>query len=92
MALKISQKAGIPFYKNLVLRVKNTVPQKGLDVPERQNNLKKAFIIGQNVVKLKTIIVIDDIYTTGSTIDAVAGVLKDAGVLRVYFIALAIGG
>jgi len=92
LASKIARKTGIPFYKNLVLRVKNTAPQKGLDVQERQNNLKKAFIIGQNVVKLKTIIVIDDIYTTGSTIDAVAGVLKDAGVLHVYFITLAIGG
>lgn len=92
LAKKLGDKMGIPFYKGLVKRVKKTAPQKGLDVQERQNNLKKAFIIGQNVVKLKTIIVIDDIYTTGSTIDAVARTLREAGVQRIYYIALAIGG
>ena len=91
LAEKIGRKMGIPYDENLVLRVKNTVPQKSLTVPERQNNFKKAFIIGQNVVKLNTIIVIDDIYTTGSTIDAVARVLTEAGAARVYFIAIAIG-
>ena len=92
LASQIGKKMGIPFYKKLVLRQKNTLPQKGLDVSQRQNNLKKAFIMSQNVVKLNTIVIIDDIYTTGSTIDAVASLLKAAGVERVYYIALAIGG
>lgn len=92
LAEKIGKETGIPFYKNLVVRQKNTLPQKGLDVSQRQNNLKKAFIISQNDVKLKTIVVIDDIYTTGSTMDAVASVLKARGVEKVYYIALAIGG
>lgn len=91
LASQIGQKMGIPFDKKLVVRQKNTVPQKGLDVYQRQNNLKKAFIIGQNVVKLNTIVIIDDIYTTGSTIDAIASVLKANGVQQVYYIALAIG-
>ncbi|MBO6016244.1 MAG: ComF family protein [Lachnospiraceae bacterium] len=90
LARRIADKMKLPFYKNYVLRVKNTSPQKGLDANERQNNLKKAFIIGQNVVKLKTIIVVDDIYTTGSTMDAIADVLKSAGVEHVYFVTLAI--
>ena len=91
LASLISKKTGIPFYKKLVVRQKNTLPQKGLDVCQRQNNLKKAFIISQNVVKLNTIVIIDDIYTTGSTIDAIASVLKANGVQQVYYIALAIG-
>ncbi len=57
----------------------------------RQNNLKRAFKICGNVVKLNTIIIIDDIYTTGSTVDAMAAVLQEAGIKHVYFIALAIG-
>ena len=48
--------------------------------------------MSQNVVKLNTIVIIDDIYTTGSTMDAVASLLKASGVKRVYYIALAIGG
>ena len=59
--------------------------------PERQNNLKKAFKIGRNDVKLNVSIVVDDIYTTGSTVDALAEVLKEAGVQTVYFLTVAIG-
>ena len=59
--------------------------------PERQNNLKKAFKIGRNDVKLNVSIVVDDIYTTGSTVDALAEVLKEAGVQTVYFVTVAIG-
>ena len=53
--------------------------------------MKRAFKICENVVKLNTIIIIDDIYTTGSTVDAMAAVLQEAGIKHVYFIALAIG-
>ena len=59
--------------------------------PKDGNNLKKAFKIVQNDVKLNTIVIIDDIYTTGSTIDAVAQACREAGVKHVYFAALAIG-
>lgn len=91
LAKQIAAQIGIPFYENLILRCRDTLPQKGLDVAQRQNNLKKAFIISQNVVKLNTIIIVDDIYTTGSTMDAVATTLKEGGVKNVYFVALAIG-
>ena len=91
LASQISRKMGIPFEEKLVVRQKNTLPQKGLDVYQRQNNLKKAFIMSENVVKLDTIVMVDDIYTTGSTMDAVAAVLKASGVKHVYYLALAIG-
>lgn len=91
LARRIANKMDIPFYKKLIIRCRDTVAQKGLDIRERQNNLKKAFIIGQNVVKLNTIIIVDDIYTTGSTMDAMAQVLKAAGVEKVYYITLAVG-
>ena len=74
------------------MRVKNTIPQKELNLIQRQNNLKKAFKIVANDVKLKTIILIDDIYTTGSTMDALTAVLLEAGVEKVYFLTLSIGG
>lgn len=70
---------------------KNTVPQKLLNGQERRNNLKKAFKAGQNDVKLNAIVIIDDIYTTGSTIDAMAAVCRQQGVSRIYFAALSIG-
>ena len=53
--------------------------------------MKKAFLIIQNDVKLKTIIVVDDIYTTGATLDAVAKTCKEAGVEQVYSLTIAVG-
>ncbi|MBQ4536002.1 MAG: ComF family protein [Lachnospiraceae bacterium] len=91
LADAISCYSGIPVCRKLVVRNKNTVPLKYQNPAERQNNLKKAFNIAQNDVKLKTIIVVDDIYTTGSTIDEVARTLKAAGVRNVYFLTLACG-
>lgn len=91
LAKKLSQITRIPMRKNLIRRCRNTVPQKLLNLRQRQNNLKKAFNICQDDVKLDTIILIDDIYTTGSTVDAMASLLKAAGVEKVYVISLAIG-
>lgn len=91
IARALSRRSGIPVNAKLVCRVKKTLPQKNLSERERQNNLKKAFKIRQNDVKLSTIVIIDDIYTTGSTIDAVSRALKDAGVQKVYYMALAVG-
>ena len=81
----------IPVESNLIKRVRKTAPMKDLSAAERQNNLKRAFKICRNDVKLSTIIIIDDIYTTGSTIDAMSYELRRAGVKRIYFAALAIG-
>lgn len=91
VATELSRLTGIPVYKDLVQRVKKTIPQKELNIQERQNNLKKAFNIGTDVVKLNKTILVDDIYTTGSTLDAVALELKKHGVESVYFITLCIG-
>lgn len=91
LAEEIGKKMDIPVERRLLKRVKKTMPQKLLDDKGRQNNLKRAFKIGRNDVKLKVIVMIDDIYTTGSTIDACAAVLKSVGVEKVYYITAAIG-
>lgn len=91
LARQLGGQLGVPVAEDWILRVKNTVPQKLLDGRERQNNLKKAFIIGKNDVKLNTIVIIDDIYTTGSTVNEIALLCRQHGVKRVYFAALSIG-
>lgn len=87
----LSVRLGIPVLERTLVRERNTIPQKGLNREERQKNLKKAFKIVQNDVKLKTIILIDDIYTTGSTVDAVGALLRQAGAADIYVITLASG-
>lgn len=91
LANALGRYTGIPVRGDLLRRVRNTAPLKRQNACERQNNLKKAFIIAQNDVKLDTIIIVDDIYTTGSTIDEAAAVLLQHGVKRVFYIALACG-
>lgn len=91
LARHIGRRMGVPVRTKLVVRSRNTVPQKNLDLSGRQNNLKKAFKLYRNDVKLNTIIIIDDIYTTGSTVDALAAVLRRAGVKKIYFLTLSGG-
>lgn len=81
----------IPVAEDYLIRVKNTMPMKYLNPKERQNNLKRAFNIVENDVKLKTVIIVDDIYTTGSTVDEAARTLAACGVERIYFVAVACG-
>lgn len=91
IARELSKHSGIPVREHLIERNGRTKPLKDLSHAERQNNLKRAFKIRQNDVKLNTIVIIDDIYTTGSTIDAMTRVLKEAGIGKVHFITLTIG-
>ena len=91
LARELGRCIGIPVKADLVKRVRRTAPMKDLPLAERQNNLKRAFKICRNDVKLDTVIIIDDIYTTGSTIDAMSYELRRAGVKHIYFVTLAIG-
>lgn len=91
LAKEIAKQLGLPMYQNLVKRVKKTLPQKALNDKQRINNLKNAFKIEEFDVKLKKVILIDDIYTTGVTIDSVTEILKKAGITEVYFITVSIG-
>lgn len=91
LAETMGKELGIPVDMQIIKRCKNTVPMKILDEKGRKANLKKAFNIAQNEVKYNCIILIDDIYTTGATLDAVAKVFRDKGVKRIYFVTLAIG-
>ena len=61
------------------------------EVSRRSGNLKNAFFLRESVVELKCVVIIDDIYTTGSTMDALATLLKANGVHRVYAVSLSIG-
>lgn len=91
LAEEISRVVGIPVRKDLIERCESTQIMRELSAQDRQNNLKRAFKIKAYDVKLSTIVIIDDIYTTGSTIDAVASCIRGAGVEKIYYSALSIG-
>lgn len=90
-AKALGRELGITVDTKVVKRVRDTIPQKELNDKERRHNLKNAFQLVPNIVRYKEILLVDDIYTTGSTMDAVTEVLLSAGVKNVYYICISIG-
>ena len=72
-------------------REKKTVAQKELTPQERLKNLTKAFGANQLREGVRNILLVDDIYTTGSTIEACTRVLRAKGAERIYYISICIG-
>lgn len=81
----ISESLKIPIEYNILHKKINTKTQSGLGRKERFENVKNAFFI-RHSEKLtdKVILLIDDVYTTGATINECARMLKKSGALAVY--------
>ena len=85
----IAGRLGRPIARRLVRRRKNTPSQTGLSRNERQKNLAGAFEVRPGVKVSGTVIVVDDVYTTGSTMHEIARTLKRAGAERVEVLTVA---
>ncbi len=82
----------LPCDSQVLYRKKMTKPQKNLKDDERIHNLDSAFKVKKrDRIVGKKILLIDDIYTTGATIDSCAKALLDEGASEIYFLTLAIG-
>lgn len=90
VAREISKKLEIPFEKNILIKLKNTQVQSTLTKIQRMKNIKDAFNITDNEsIANKKIILIDDIYTTGNTVNECSKVLKKAGAKEVCVVTIA---
>lgn len=68
---------------NILYKIKNTVPQSSLNKIQREENAKGVYKANDcNNIKNKKILLVDDIYTTGSTINECANVLRQKGINR----------
>lgn len=77
---ELSRRTGIPEMSRLISRVKRTDSQSLLAKSERLRNIKDAFRVNDGgKIKGKSVILVDDIMTTGSTINECCRVLKEAG-------------
>ena len=75
-----------------VRRVRNTPSQTGLNSDERRDNVEAAFVVGQaEWLDGRTILLIDDVMTTGATVSACAGALREGGAAGVYVATVARG-
>lgn len=91
IAKELGKLLNIPVHTDLLLRCIHTKPQKELNDKERKDNLKRAFRTAGKDMLFHRILLVDDIYTTGSTIDGAAKALRESGVAEIYFVAVSIG-
>ncbi|MGI6021091.1 MAG: ComF family protein [Lachnospiraceae bacterium] len=82
---------GIPILENAVIRTKKTAAMKGLGASERRENLSGAFEGSGVLPEGKKVLIVDDIYTTGSTVDSVGEVLLAMGAYKTYAVTVCIG-
>lgn len=95
MADNLSARWCVPVAKDILLRKRDTPFLRGLSPVERENVLKNVFCIsqtGQKTVRSKRILLVDDIYTTGSTADACSKELLEKGAEDIFLLTLASGG
>lgn len=88
LAYPISQYFRLPYQPHVLRRIRNTRSQVGLTGGERRENLKNAFLADEHALQQKNIVLVDDVFTTGSTLNTCAFALKRAGANRVYGITL----
>lgn len=91
LAIELGRRLNIPVDSELILRDEKTAPQKELSNQEREENLKRAFISSKKIVEYKRALIVDDIYTTGATVEACTGVLHSMGIKDVYYTSVCVG-
>lgn len=89
LAKYLSKITQIPTDYASLIRQENTIPQAQLSQKQRKQNLKHAFSVkNPQKIKGKSVVLIDDVSTTGSTLSECARALKKAGVKDIYALTL----
>jgi ComF family protein len=89
LARELSKLSGIPVVE-LLRRQKRTLPQTSLSGQARRRNLNGVFRFRSSTPDLpRSVILVDDVVTTGATLEACAGTLRKAGVRKVYCLTIA---
>ncbi len=89
LAAELAKMLKLPLLKDALTKVKNSSSQKSLTKKEREENLKSCFKAEGEAVNGKTLILVDDVLTTGATADAVTRELKKRGAKKVYLVTAA---
>jgi ComF family protein len=87
---ELSRRTGIPYQKTILQKEKSTIPQVNLSGVEREKGVRGTFhVIRKEELLGKSILLVDDVYTTGATVNECSKVLLRGGVERVDILTLA---
>ena len=89
LARELARFLSCPLVTNGLKRIKMTAPQTRLDSRRRRENVQGAFQVDPRVVAGRSVLLVDDVFTTGATMGAAVRCLKEAGAVRVAMACLA---
>lgn len=91
LAEEIGKITGIPMISDLLCCTRLVPSQKALDRQERLRNLRGSFSLNRAATGISRVLLVDDVYTTGSTMDELSRVLRAGGVQTIFFVVLCTG-
>jgi ComF family protein len=89
LALELGRRLEMPVREDAMQRTRHTAPQVNLGVEERRANVHGAFSARRRLVSGRRVILVDDVLTSGATLEACAKALQEAGASRVCGFTLA---
>lgn len=93
LSAPVAEIMGVPLIPQAVRRVRKAPAQVGLSPKARRQNVREGMFAAEpREVKGKTVLLIDDVFTTGATVSACSHALKEAGAVSVYVVTLSAGG
>lgn len=89
LARELARRTSLPLDQESFVRVKATSPQAGLTAHQRRENVRAAFAVRGDSLSERRVILVDDVLTTGATVNACAHALRRAGAAEVRVVTVA---